>query len=156
MGNLVPRTKPVRAPMKAWGTGDFSSIVLLAREGYQRLVSMKRTARFAQGKRLGGCRPVRGVFAPGLAVSFAFALYALALGAGYGQAPGAVPASGDSLPVLTNILQVLQLGINEARQRPHRVDFEAVITEPTAAQATTLWVQDDTNAVLVLHTNRFD
>jgi len=76
----------------------------------------------------------------------------------FGQTPNvnATPAAAEPLPVLTNVLQVLQLGMDGARQSPHPVDFEAVTTEPVAAQPTWLWVQEDSNAVVVVHTNRFN
>jgi hypothetical protein len=63
--------------------------------------------------------------------------------------------SARSLPLLTNIQQVLQLGREGARQHPHPVEFEAVTTVPVAGQPTSLWVQAETNAIFVAHTNRF-
>ena len=99
---------------------------------------------------------VRGDSVLGRAALRAFGAHFLAIIMWFGQPAAAAPAADDSLPALTNVLQVLQLGTGGARQRPHPVDFEAVTTLPVAAQPTWIWVQEDTNAVIVVHTNRFD
>src|SRR5262245_22071964 len=103
------------------------------------------------GRRSGFC-----AFVSGSGAASALVAPCLAIGRGFGQSPEANRPPADALPLLTNVHQVLRLGTAVARERPSPVDFEAVATEPVVAQPTWLWVQDDTNAVLVVHTNRFN
>jgi len=57
----------------------------------------------------------------------------------------------NSLPLLTNLQQVLDLGLDGVRQRRHPVDVTGVVTQPPGG---TFWSRGGTTACLVVLTNR--
>lgn len=57
--------------------------------------------------------------------------------------------------VLTTVPGVLQTGREAARARTLEVELEAVMTVADVEHHNQLWVQDGTNALLVIHTNQF-
>jgi signal transduction histidine kinase len=57
------------------------------------------------------------------------------------------------LSVLTNAMQVFNLGVEGARRAPHPVRFKAVVTYPVIRRPW-FYAQDETGGILVLYTNK--
>jgi len=57
----------------------------------------------------------------------------------------------NTLPVLTNVQQVLELGLEGARLRPHPVRLIGIVTYPVPEQRS-IYIDDGTGGILVVYT----
>lgn len=69
------------------------------------------------------------------------------------RSSSAAPADDGSLPLLTNAQQVIALGVDGARQKPHPVRLRGVVTYPSINIPNRLYVQDETAGIQVAATS---